>query len=61
MEKMKDTTLMIPSENDPKNWQEDFPHENGNYVNTCIECGSLFIGHKRRNVCKMCTLLKKVV
>lgn len=36
------------------NWEEDYAHENGNYINTCIECKMPFKGHKRRVVCKVC-------
>jgi hypothetical protein len=36
------------------NWTEDFTHENGNYMNTCIRCKNDFMGHKRRVVCKKC-------
>jgi hypothetical protein len=36
------------------NWPEDFEHENGNYANQCKECKMLFVGHKRRLVCKLC-------
>jgi len=36
------------------NWEEDYEHENGNYINTCIECKLPFKGHKRRVICKMC-------
>lgn len=35
-------------------WTEDSDHENGNYYNKCVGCGSDFIGHKRRNVCRKC-------
>ena len=35
-------------------WPEDFPHENGQYMNTCHVCKNTFIGHKRRVVCKVC-------
>ena len=35
-------------------WQEDFLHENGNYMCTCVECKCIFRGHKRRIVCKSC-------
>ena len=38
----------------PGNWTEDFEHENGNYVCKCTICGELFLGHKRRVVCKEC-------
>lgn len=37
-----------------RDWTEDFSHENGNYMNRCVECGELFNGHKRRVVCKAC-------
>jgi hypothetical protein len=37
-----------------RNWIEDFSFENGNYINTCVRCGELFKGHKRRVVCKLC-------
>lgn len=36
------------------NWPEDFSYENGNYKCKCIYCGVIFIGHKRRVVCKKC-------
>lgn len=38
----------------PLDWQEDFEHENGNYTCTCCQCGSEFIGHKRRVICRIC-------
>jgi len=38
--------------------ERDYPEhrdlENGNYYNTCSECGLQFIGHKRMTVCKLC-------
>ena len=37
-----------------KCWPEDFEHENGNYFCNCIKCKEMFIGHKRRVVCKEC-------
>lgn len=37
-------------------WPEDFTHENGNYFNTCFDCARLFVGHKRRPLCKACAL-----
>lgn len=40
--------------NSPKSFQEDYSHENGNYYCTCYKCKELFIGHKRRVVCKEC-------
>ena len=38
----------------PKDWNEDFEHENGNYFNKCCHCKCDFIGHKRRVICKEC-------
>jgi hypothetical protein len=38
----------------PKDWTEDFDKENGNYQCKCLDCGELFIGHKRRIQCKVC-------
>ncbi|MBT7929779.1 hypothetical protein HN682_07690 [Candidatus Peregrinibacteria bacterium] len=49
-----DCDPITPLEMDPKNWVEDFPHENGNYLNNCVDCGSQFLGHKRRVQCKVC-------
>ena len=36
------------------NWPEDFSHENGNYNNDCYMCKTVFIGYKRRHVCRVC-------
>jgi hypothetical protein len=38
----------------PKNWEEDFFHENGQYTCNCCVCDNMFVGHKRRVVCKEC-------
>lgn len=38
-----------------RDWKEDFPHENGRYQNGCTICHELFLGHKRRIVCKKCS------
>ena len=38
----------------PKDWPEDFPHENGNYTCICYKCQSHFTGNKRRRTCKEC-------
>lgn len=35
-------------------YPEDYPHENGNYINICRKCGNEFFGHKRRVWCKLC-------
>ena len=37
-----------------RDWAEDAAHENGNYQNKCANCGTVFIGHKRRVWCKVC-------
>ena len=37
-----------------RNWREDYLHENGRYVCSCIRCNKYFIGHKRRVICKEC-------
>jgi hypothetical protein len=37
-----------------RDWTEDAAHENGRYQNKCANCGSLFIGHKRRVWCRVC-------
>lgn len=44
--------MLLPSDRD---WTEDSSHENGNYINTCVECQKGFFGHKRRGVCKKCS------
>ena len=38
----------------PRNWPEDFEHENGMYYCRCVHCKEQFIGYKRRVVCKEC-------
>jgi hypothetical protein len=43
-----------PNFDSPKNWKEDYEHENGNYICTCYSCKESFYGHKRRVVCKTC-------
>lgn len=35
-------------------WPEDFPHENGNYMNRCVRCQQSFMGNKHRAICKRC-------
>jgi hypothetical protein len=37
-----------------RDWCEDFTHENGNYNCKCSCCGLIFVGHKRRVVCRKC-------
>ncbi|MDZ4252682.1 MAG: hypothetical protein U1A72_08950 [Sulfuritalea sp.] len=36
-------------------WLEDFAGEDGNYWHECIACKGMFIGHKRRQVCRRCS------
>lgn len=38
----------------PRDWPEDFAHENGQYMCHCAECSERFFGHKRRRICKVC-------
>lgn len=49
-----DTPLNSPD--DPHNWTEDYGDEdNGRYAHQCRDCGSSFIGHKRRPPqCRVC-------
>jgi len=37
-----------------KDYVEDFKLENGMYTNRCCACGEMFIGYKRRVICKSC-------
>jgi hypothetical protein len=41
-----------------RDWTEDFSHENGNYNCRCTHCGEMFVGHKRRVICKLCAALE---
>lgn len=34
---------------------EEGGYEDGNYYNECVQCNTTFIGHKRRQLCKVCT------
>lgn len=38
----------------PRDWAEDFSHENGQYSCICTTCREQFVGHKRRVTCKLC-------
>ena len=38
----------------PRDWPEDYDHENGCYECGCAYCGRTFLGYKRRVVCKVC-------
>jgi len=46
----------ITTSNNPKDWTEDFPHENGCYQNRCSLCKELFMGNKHRFICKECDM-----
>ncbi len=48
------TTFPFKRAHDEHDWPEDASHENGNYHCMCMGCGSDFIGHKRRVVCRKC-------
>ena len=37
-----------------RNWTEDAADENGNYQNQCGACHQMFVGHKRRAICRAC-------
>jgi hypothetical protein len=39
---------------DSRNWVEDYPHDNGQYMNLCRTCERLFMGYKRRCQCRDC-------
>jgi hypothetical protein len=41
-------------DNTNPDWND--PHENGQYMNRCMTCRRIFYGHKRRAVCKSCTI-----
>jgi hypothetical protein len=44
---------------DSRNWTEDYPHDNGQYMNLCRTCTRLFMGYKRRIQCRDCAHPKK--
>jgi hypothetical protein len=52
---MNPLLLPVYSEFPEGNWPEDFSHENGNYQCLCCSCNKVFVGHKRRVVCKQCS------
>ena len=49
-----ETRFTMPSFSSPKNWTEDYEHENGNYTCKCYKCKEGFYGYKRRVICKEC-------
>lgn len=44
--------------NPEKDWPEDWGHENGQYYCRCMYCRDMFIGYKRRVVCKQCSSIE---
>ncbi len=38
----------------PRSYSEDLHLENGKYLNLCIQCNHVFVGHKNRAICKVC-------
>ncbi len=43
-----------------RDWTEDFPDENGNYMHVCRDCDQVFYGNKRRpSLCKKCSVVAK--
>jgi hypothetical protein len=54
----QDNIEMITGHPD-RNWEEDFSHENGKYINRCYGCELHFMGHKRRTRCKKCCVGKE--
>lgn len=55
MDKHRQNLIDVLQES-PRNWTEDFQHENGLYMCKCIKCREYFYGHKRRVVCKVCQI-----
>lgn len=45
---------MKTPQNSQKDWTEDSILDNCVYNNFCVYCGCLFIGNKKRVVCKEC-------
>jgi hypothetical protein len=37
-----------------RDWEEDFLLENGKYLCMCSCCKIVFMGYKRRYICKVC-------
>lgn len=52
-EKINEEFRSVPLD-DPRNWVEDYPHDNGQYMNLCRTCERLFMGYKRRIQCRAC-------
>lgn len=39
-----------------RSFPEGAPHENGSYICECHACDRYFVGHKRRRICKLCSV-----
>lgn len=50
--KMKAT--LIDLLNSDRSWHEDYPNENGTYINKCHLCGEKFVGHVDKVWCRTC-------
>lgn len=62
-EQLDEFTRCVPPPipwNSPRNWPEDFPDENGKYVNQCRYCAHMFMGNKHRRICKECYQISKL-
>ena len=53
--------LLRSTTHEERSFPEDATSDNGNYYNTCCECGRQFTGHKRRIVCKVCINEKPMI
>ena len=51
---MKQKNPLTKEKYNPKDWPEDFAHENGEYYCRCYVCNETFTGYKRRVICKEC-------
>jgi hypothetical protein len=40
--------------NSPRSYPEDYPGENGQYINECLLCRLKFVGNKHRVLCREC-------
>lgn len=54
---MIDQQLFLHSGVSSRDFPEDRPYENGNYINQCLFCDKTFVGHKRRVCCKLCEVV----
>jgi hypothetical protein len=59
---MNNFEFLVDSERESElDWVEDFNHENGRYMCKCVSCGNTFLGHKRRQFCKVCSKEKSLL